>query len=65
MDQLLSSVLMAEPKLNVRPTPPMAKILGSPSTVFIGDLPKDVTQVELYEYLKEHVEGDFELVLKR
>ena len=56
---------MAEPKLNVRPTPPMAKILGSPSTVFIGDLPKDVTQVELYEYLKEHVEGDFELVLKR
>lgn len=43
----------------------MTKILGSPTTVFIGDLPKDVSQVELYEYLREKVGGDFELVLKR
>ncbi len=44
---------------------PLPKIVGSPSTVFIGDLPKDVTQVELYDYLREIVGGDFELVLKR
>ena len=41
------------------------KITGSPSTVFIGDLPKDVSQVELYEYLKSHIGGDFDLILKR
>ena len=42
------------------------KILSSPSTVFIGDLPKDTSLVELYEYLKNAVgSGDFELVLKK
>ncbi len=49
----------------MRPVQAFAKILGSPSTVFIGDLPKDVSQVELYEYLREKVGGDFEIVLKR
>ncbi len=41
------------------------KIQSSPSTVFIGDLPKDTSLVELYEYLRKVVGGDFELVLKR
>ena len=50
----------AQPRSNI-----VHKILGSPSTVFIGDLPKDLTQVELYEFLKQQVGGDFELVLKR
>jgi len=50
--------------LQSRPTA-IHKILASPSTVFIGDLPKDLTPVELYEFLKQQVGGDFELVLKR
>ena len=33
--------------------------------MFLGDLPRDVTQVELYEYLRRTVGGEFELVLKR
>lgn len=33
-------------------------------TVFIGDLPKDVSMVELYEYIKS-VAGECDLVLKR
>ena len=33
-------------------------------TVFIGDLPKDISMVELYEYIKS-VAGECELVLKR
>ena len=33
-------------------------------TVFIGDLPKEISSVELYEYLKE-VAGECDLVLKR
>lgn len=41
------------------------KIVSSPATVFIGDLPKDVSQVELYDYLQRQVGGEFELVLKR
>lgn len=41
------------------------KIPIGPSTVYIGDLPKDVTQVQLYEYLKTQVGGDFDIVLKR
>ena len=31
-------------------------------TVFIGDLPKDISMVELYEYIKS-VAGECELVL--
>lgn len=44
-----------------------SKILGSPSTVFIGDIPREVSQVELYEYIRRvlGVECDFDLVLKR
>jgi RNA recognition motif-containing protein len=49
----------------MRHGPSFPKILGSPSTVFIGDLPKDISQVELYDYLRENVGGDFEIVLKR
>jgi len=48
--------------------PPMSfthKIIATPSTVFIGDIPKGVSQVEIFEYLKEHVGGDFEIILKR
>lgn len=41
------------------------KIVGSPQTVFIGDLPKDVNQIELYEYLKELTGSEVEIVLKR
>ncbi|CDW91187.1 cytochrome b5-like heme steroid binding domain containing protein [Stylonychia lemnae] len=41
------------------------KIIATPSTVFIGDIPKGVSYVEIFEYLKEHVGGDFEIVLKR
>eukprot|EP00347_Sterkiella_histriomuscorum_P011819 403370981 len=41
------------------------KIIATPSTVFIGDIPKDVSQVELFEYLRENVGGEFEIVLKR
>jgi hypothetical protein len=33
-------------------------------TVFIGDLPKDISMVELYEYVRS-VAGECELVLKR
>ena len=33
-------------------------------TVFIGDLPKDISMVELYEYIKS-VAGECDLVLKR
>ena len=33
-------------------------------TVFIGDLPKDISMVELYEYIKKNA-GECELVLKR
>ena len=33
-------------------------------TVFIGDLPKDISMVELYEYIKENA-GECDLVLKR
>ena len=33
-------------------------------TVYIGDLPKDISMVELYEYIKT-VAGECELVLKR
>lgn len=44
---------------------PVHKVSASPSTVFIGDLPKDVTQIEIFEYLKNNVGGEFELVLKR
>ena len=33
-------------------------------TVFIGDLPKEVSMVELYEYIKS-VAGECDLVLKR
>ena len=33
--------------------------------MFLGDLPRDTCLVELYEYLKRVVGGDFELVLKR
>jgi len=40
-------------------------IAGTPQTVFIGDLPKELSLVELYEYLKEQVGGDCEVVLKR
>ena len=44
---------------------PKAKIVaGSPQTVFIGDLPKELSLVELYDFLKEKV-GDCEVVLKR
>ena len=39
-------------------------IAGTPQTVFIGDLPKELSLVELYEFLKEQV-GDCEVVLKR
>lgn len=39
-------------------------VAGSPQTVFIGDLPKELSLVELYDYLKEKV-GDCEVVLKR
>lgn len=39
-------------------------IAGTPQTVFIGDLPKEISLVELYEFLKEQV-GDCEVVLKR
>jgi hypothetical protein len=28
-------------------------IAGTPQTVFIGDLPKELSLVELYEFLKE------------
>jgi hypothetical protein len=45
--------------------PYASKIQSSPSTVFLGDLPRDTCLVELYEYLKRVVGGDFELVLKR
>jgi hypothetical protein len=37
---------------------------GTPQTVFIGDLPKELSLVELYEFLKQEV-GDCEVVLKR
>lgn len=44
---------------------PKSKIVaGSPQTVFIGDLPKELSLVELYDFLKERV-GDCEVVLKR
>lgn len=39
-------------------------VAGSPQTVFIGDLPKELSLVELYEFLKQEV-GDCEVVLKR
>ena len=39
-------------------------IAGTPQTVFIGDLPTEISLVELYEFLKEQV-GDCEVVLKR
>lgn len=39
-------------------------IAGTPQTVFIGDLPKELSLVELYEFLKNSV-GDCEVVLKR
>lgn len=39
-------------------------VAGTPQTVFIGDLPKELSLVELYEFLKESV-GDCEVVLKR
>lgn len=41
------------------------RIFSTPATVFIGDLPRDTSQVELYDYLKRTVGGDFDLVLKR
>jgi hypothetical protein len=28
-------------------------IAGTPQTVFIGDIPKELSLVELYEFLKE------------
>lgn len=39
-------------------------IAGTPQTVFIGDLPKEISLVELYQFLKDSV-GDCEVVLKR
>lgn len=41
------------------------RIFSTPATVFLGDLPRGTTQVELYDYLKRTVGGDFDLVLKR
>jgi RNA recognition motif-containing protein len=46
----------------------LSKVANSPSTVFIGDLPKDVTQVELYEYIRRalgNIDIEFDLILKR
>lgn len=40
------------------------KIANSPQTVFLGDLPKNTSLVDLYEHLKSLV-GDCEIVLKR
>jgi hypothetical protein len=43
-----------------------SRIQNSPSTVFIGDLPKGLGLVELYETVKGLVGGaDFELVMKK
>ena len=39
-------------------------VAGTSQTVFIGDLPKQLSLVELYEFLKDSV-GDCEVVLKR
>ena len=40
------------------------QVPASQQTVYIGDLPKDVSMVELYEYIRK-VAGECELVLKR
>jgi hypothetical protein len=39
-------------------------VTGTPQTVFLADLPKELSLVELYEFLKKEV-GDCEVVLKR
>ena len=40
------------------------KIQGSSQTVFLGDLPKDITQLDLYKYLTQNF-GECDIVLKR
>jgi hypothetical protein len=40
------------------------QVPASQQTVYIGDLPKDVSMVELYEYIRK-VAGECELVVKR
>lgn len=52
----------------IKINPSIGKLVCNPATVFIGDLPKDVTQVELYECIKRELQcgaNDFDLVLKR
>lgn len=41
------------------------RIVASPATVFLGDLPKDINQIDIFEYLKEKVGGEFDLILKK
>lgn len=40
------------------------QVPASQQTVYIGDLPKDLSMVELYEYIRK-VAGECELVVKR
>lgn len=42
------------------------KIQSSPNTIFIGDLPKEISMIDLYEYLRNQVGGgEVEIVIKR
>lgn len=56
---------MANPASIARHSHVFQKIVASPSTIFIGDLPKDVNQIELYEYLKEKTGSEVEIIIKR
>lgn len=44
--------------------PALSQVAPNAQTVYIGDLPKDISMVELYEYIRK-VAGDCELVVKR
>ena len=44
--------------------PQSSQAAPNAQTVYIGDLPKDISMVELYEYIRA-VAGECELVVKR
>lgn len=55
---------MIDSNYNEYMNPYAQRIHASPSTVYLGDLPKDLTQLELYKFLKENY-GECELILKK